>query len=218
MGSRSMMHSTHDPIVDRGVVAGNVTDKYGTRNPIARWLTGRFLATVGALYDQVMTRVGDGEVLEVGCGEGELCQVLRRRRAARFFGTDLSPRILEIARGRHPWLPLAAQSATVLGFADARFDLVLACEVLEHLPDPEAGLAEIARVCRRHVILSVPCEPLWRALNLARGAYLRELGNTPGHLQHWSRSSFVRLVSRHLHVEAVRSPLPWTVVAATVVR
>ena len=45
---------------------------------------------------------------------------------------------------------------------------------------------------------------------MARGAYWSELGNTPGHLNHWSRRSFVRLLSRHGDVVEVRSPFPWT--------
>ena len=96
----------------------------------------------------------------------------------------------------------------------ARVCLVVACEVLEHLAHPERALAEIARVARGRVVLSVPREPLWRALNLARGAYWREAGNTPGHVQHWSRAEFVALVARTFRVLDVWSPTPWTVVAA----
>ena len=59
------------------------------------------------------------------------------------------------------------------------------------MPDPEATLAEMARVARRHLLVSVPREPLWRGLNMARGAYLRDLGNTPGHVNHWSKRAFV---------------------------
>jgi hypothetical protein len=47
-------------------------------------------------------------------------------------------------------------------------------------------------------------------LNVARGAYLTQLGNTPGHRNHWSKRSFVRLLSRHGHISEVRSPFPWT--------
>jgi hypothetical protein len=47
-------------------------------------------------------------------------------------------------------------------------------------------------------------------LNMARGAYWSTLGNTPGHLNHWSRGSFVKLLSRHGEVVEVRSPFPWT--------
>ncbi len=82
-----------------------------------------------------------------------------------------------------------------LPFAAGEFDLVTAIEVLEHVPDPVHTLAEMARCAERHLLVSVPREPLWRMLNMARGAYWRELGNTPGHLNHWSRRSFVRLLA-----------------------
>ena len=83
-------------------------------------------------------------------------------------------------------------------------------EVLEHVPDPEAVLAEMSRVAARWVIVSVPREPLWRALNMARGAYVRELGNTPGHLNHWSKRAFATLLGRFGEVVELRSPFPWT--------
>jgi len=60
--------------------------------------------------------------------------------------------------------------------------------------------------------VSVPREPLWRGLNMARGAYWRDLGNTPGHVNHWSKRGFVSLLSCVGVVEEVRSPFPWTVV------
>jgi hypothetical protein len=56
----------------------------------------------------------------------------------------------------------------------------------------------------------VPREPLWRLLNMARGRYWRDLGNTPGHLQHWSSEGLRALLMRHVEVRLVRTPLPWT--------
>ena len=97
-----------------------------------------------------------------------------------------------------------------LPFEDDEFDLACAIEVLEHVPDPEHTVAEMARCAQRHLLVSVPREPLWRMLNMARGAYWSDLGNTPGHLNHWSRRSFVALLSRHGRVTEVRSPFPWT--------
>jgi hypothetical protein len=47
-------------------------------------------------------------------------------------------------------------------------------------------------------------------LNLARGKYLADLGNTPGHVNHWSRSGFLDLLSRRFEIVEVRTPLPWT--------
>ena len=105
---------------------------------------------------------------------------------------------------------------TQLPFPSGTFDLVLAIEVLEHVPDPAAALAEIARVARRDIIVSVPREPIWRVANLARGKYIGALGNTPGHINHWSKKSFASFVGQHLAVRETRSPFPWTMVAASV--
>ena len=79
------------------------------------------------------------------------------------------------------------------------------------ITDP-AALAELSRVCSGAFIASVPFEPIWRVGNLARRRYVRDLGNTPGHLNHWSKASFVRMLARHGEIVAVRSPFPWTMV------
>src|SRR5258705_4109 len=125
---------------------------------------------------------------------------------------------VEAARLRTEWparerpdLELRAiPPAPPLPFTDDAFDLVTGIEVLEHVADPDALLAELSRVARGHVLVSVPREPLWRMLNLARGAHWRSLGDTPGHRQHFSRSSLARLASARGRVLAVRTPLPWT--------
>ncbi|HVT75476.1 MAG TPA: class I SAM-dependent methyltransferase, partial [Acidimicrobiales bacterium] len=107
-------------------------------------------------------------------------------------------------------------SALALPFADRSFDLVLAIEVLEHLPDPRQALREIARVASGAVVLSVPWEPVWRLGNLARGRYVSALGNTPGHIQHFTRRGFTRLVGEAIHVEEVLRPVPWTMIRGRV--
>ena len=87
---------------------------------------------------------------------------------------------------------------------------MVCCEVLEHLEQPELALKTLKRVTGRYLILSVPREPLWCAMNLARAKYISRLGNTPGHIQHWSKRGFIRLVSKCFDVLEVKSPLPWT--------
>ena len=88
-------------------------------------------------------------------------------------------------------------------------DLIVCCEVLEHLEHPEEGLRALQSVVDRWLILSVPREPLWSVLNIVRGKYLKEFGNTPGHIQKWSKNSFLRLVSNYFQVLEVKTPLPW---------
>ncbi len=75
-----------------------------------------------------------------------------------------------------------------------------------------------ARVSRRHVIFSVPREPVFRGCNLVAGRYVSDLGNTPGHLNHWSKRSFTKFVGTVADVHGVTTPFPWTTVRATVRR
>ena len=197
------------------VPTGNTFDKYGSSNPVVRRLMAGFHGTL----DELWARAAPESVLDVGCGEGVLTLDWARRLGdGRVVGIDLDdPKLrAEWAARSRPNLEFRAEEATRLSFADDEFDLAAAIEVLEHVPEPQATLAEMARVARRHLLVSVPREPLWRAINMARGAYLRDLGNTPGHVNHWSKRDFVSLLSRHGKVEEVRSPLPWTMLLVRV--
>jgi 2-polyprenyl-3-methyl-5-hydroxy-6-metoxy-1,4-benzoquinol methylase len=197
------------------VPTGNTFDKYGSTNPVVRRLMARFEGTLGRLFEHA----APGSVLDVGCGEGVLTEQWAVALGDKpVVGIDLEDAKLrtEWERRTRPNLSFQAVEATRLPFADGEFDLAAAIEVLEHVPDPESTVAEMARVASRHLLVSVPHEPLWRALNLARGAYLRDLGNTPGHVNHWSRRGFVSLLSRHGQVIEVRSPFPWTMLLVAV--
>jgi 2-polyprenyl-3-methyl-5-hydroxy-6-metoxy-1,4-benzoquinol methylase len=191
------------------VPTGNTFDKYGSSNPVVR----RLMTGFHSALDELWERAAPESVLDVGCGEGVLTVDWAQRLGdRRVVGIDLDdPKLrAEWAERSRPNLEFRAEEATRLSFDDSEFDLATAIEVLEHVPEPEATVAEMARVARRHLLVSVPREPLWRALNMARGAYLRDLGNTPGHVNHWSKRDFVSLLSRHGAVEEARSPFPWT--------
>jgi 2-polyprenyl-3-methyl-5-hydroxy-6-metoxy-1,4-benzoquinol methylase len=193
--------------VDReGTVTGNT---YDSTNPVVKRLMARFHGTLAELF----ARADPQSLLDVGCGEGVLTHEWAvRLRDRRVVGIDLDdPQLHAQWEGRRaPNLDYRVMKAQELPFADGEFDCATAIEVLEHVPDPAHTVAEMARVATHHLLVSVPREPLWRALNVARGAYLKELGNTPGHVNHWSKRSFVELLSRHGTVVEARSPFPWT--------
>jgi 2-polyprenyl-3-methyl-5-hydroxy-6-metoxy-1,4-benzoquinol methylase len=190
------------------VPTGNTYDKYGSTNFVVRRLMARFERDVGALL-----RVAQpASILDVGCGEGVLTEEWARNVPGRVVGVDLEdPKLrAEWERRQRPNLEFYAGSADALPYADGEFDAATAMEVLEHVHDPDAVLAEMTRIATRWLLVSVPREPLWRMLNMARGAYLRDLGNTPGHLNHWSKRGFKRLLSRYGEVVELRSPPPWS--------
>jgi 2-polyprenyl-3-methyl-5-hydroxy-6-metoxy-1,4-benzoquinol methylase len=200
---------------DPATPTGNTFDKYGSTNPVVRRLMAGFEGTLDDLFDRAAPR----SVLDVGCGEGVLSlKWASRPGVSRVVGIDLEDPKLDAEWGlrAHPQLEFRAMRAEQLQFADGEFDLAAATEVLEHVPKPERVLSEMVRVARRHVLVSVPREPLWRALNVARGAYVRDLGNTPGHLNHWSRRSFEALLGHYGEVVQTRSPFPWTMLLVRV--
>jgi len=196
-------------VSEDGVVTGNTYDKYGSTNPVVRRLMSAFERTL----DELMERADPRSLLDVGCGEGVLVQRWAQSLPdRRMVGIDLEEESIQAGWSKHqaPNLEYRTMAAEELPFTANEFDMASAIEVLEHVPDPEHTVAEMARCAERHLLVSVPREPLWRMLNLARGAYIGALGNTPGHLNHWSRRSFVGLLSRHGDVVEVRSPFPWT--------
>jgi 2-polyprenyl-3-methyl-5-hydroxy-6-metoxy-1,4-benzoquinol methylase len=202
-------------IVAPVVPAGNTFDKYGSRNPLVRAMMARFELNLNELIDAAAPH----SVLDVGCGEGVLTERWAGRLGARrVVGIDLAnPKLETEWAGRERRnLQFRSYGGDALPFTDNEFDLVAATEVLEHVPDPQRTLGEMARVSRSHLLVSVPREPLWRVLNVARGAYLSQRGNTPGHLHHFSRAGFVRLLEPYGQVIRTRGPLPWTMLLVQV--
>ncbi len=190
-----------------GVIVGNVYDKYHARNPIVRVLMNGYFHE----FDRLLSESASvHSILELGAGEGFLtARVHAKRPEAEVVAVELSADLASQAQKRLRQVHFLAASIYALPFPDSSFDLVLACEVLEHLEDPESALQEVQRVTRGSIVLSVPDEPIWRLLNLMRLRYLSDLGNTPGHVQHWNQRTLRALVGRYFRLKGVTKRLPW---------
>lgn len=185
--------------------------KYASRNPISRYLVGGFLRSIRRIVGGVEFR----SVLDVGCGEGMVLRSLEPELEDIYcVAIDLDLAEVADARLRLPSCDVQVGSIYDTPFEAESFDLVICSEVLEHLEDPASALAELCRVSSRYCLVTVPREPLWRALNICRGAYLADWGNTPDHVNHWSASAFEAFVDSQIDVVQRAFPVPWTVLLA----
>jgi SAM-dependent methyltransferase len=184
------------------------TPKYRAKNPIQRRLIKRFAATLHGLF---LDAGPTTRVLEIGVGEGFLSGYLSEKLADKSFtGLDVREEDLERLRRLFPRIEAKQGSIYDLGaFAPGSFDLVLCCEVLEHLDEPARALGEIHRLAPRHAIFSVPHEPWFLLSNLARGKNLRTFGNDPEHVQHYGVRTFRRLLEARFAIETLTTSYPW---------
>ncbi|MCX6135481.1 MAG: class I SAM-dependent methyltransferase [Ignavibacteriales bacterium] len=189
---------------------------YRSGNPVIRFLLSRFYKRLETLINSLLGNLAS--ILEVGSGEGYSTSIISnliRDRGIALFTSDLVPELVSRNRERSGENRLLVQDITELAVKSKKVDMAIALEVLEHLPEPEIGVKELARVARCHVLVSVPFEPWWRLGNIARGAYLRDLGNTPDHLNHWGKKGLRRLLEREFTNVKIYTTFPWLLAVCT---
>ena len=193
---------------------GDLKDKYTTKNPIYAFLVRNFIKVFQKQLDTYIIK-NINTICEVGCGEGELLKILQKKYpSANLFACDISPGAIEEAKENCKGIDIkfSIQDAkNLLKYKNAQFDLVICCEVLEHMVNPELGLQELERITSKNLLISVPNEPIWRILNILRGKYLQRFGNTPGHLNNWNIISFNKFVFKARKLTIIKNifPFPW---------
>jgi 2-polyprenyl-3-methyl-5-hydroxy-6-metoxy-1,4-benzoquinol methylase len=203
-------------IKENGVFVGNIFDKYSSRNILVRKIMRRFSLELSEL----VSKTAPATIHEIGCGEGYWVLGWNRQGiAAR--GSDFSSKVIELARinskncGYTPDI-FEVRNIYELEPEKDSADLIVCCEVLEHLERPYEAMQALMRVTKKYVIMSVPREPVWCISNMLRGKYLTRFGNTSGHIQHWSYNGFLHLAENHFDVIEVRSQFPWTMLLCRV--
>lgn len=197
------------PIIEDGIIAGNLRDKYKTHNPIEKYLIKSFLDSL----DKLVSATGAMKIHEVGCGEGNLCVIWAKTNKA-VVGSHFSKQVIVKAKdnAKKSKVDIEFKAVSIYDLTPEKdaAELIVCSEVLEHLKEPQKALIILAQLANPYLIVSVPREPLWSFLNLISGRYVPHLGNTPGHIHRWSKASFLGLLSSYVSIIRVLTPIPWT--------
>lgn len=164
---------------------------------------------------------GRGRLLDVGCGNGYFTQWLARK-GWQVWGLDHSFLNIQRAHREFPSLHWVVGSALALPFPRASFDVVVCSEVLEHLPDDQAAIDEIARILKPggRLILTTPHRGLFawldgdnvvngffrflKALRLPKpgGGFFFQRFRWQEH-RHYSLAEVERLFAQRFHIEEI---------------
>jgi ubiquinone/menaquinone biosynthesis C-methylase UbiE len=124
----------------------------GKLTSLSGLFTGHSILAGQVLKPSAFDLRGCKRILDAGCGNGRHCKVILRRADpdAALYAFDLSQHMLKRARRRFKTdrIRFLAADLTRLPYADAYFDAIVCGWVVEHLPDPRPGLAELARILR----------------------------------------------------------------------
>jgi ubiquinone/menaquinone biosynthesis C-methylase UbiE len=130
------------------------------------WFVGRHHLVLTFLRQKYRGR-SDLRILDIGCGTGAMSQKLSPY--GEVVSADFSPLALDFSK-RRGLTELCAADAMRLPFRDRSFDVIVALDILEHLPDDQAALAEFQRVLKPggRVIATVPAyRSLWSGHDVA---------------------------------------------------
>jgi SAM-dependent methyltransferase len=176
-------------------------------------------------YDRLGLGAGE-RLLDLGCGGGRHAFEAARR-GARVVALDADAAEVRAVRDTLAAMVVAGQlgadggagvvrgDALALPFADGAFDRVIAAEVLEHIPDDAAAMAELARVLRPGGTMAVTVPRLGpEVLNWALSEQYHDVPG--GHVRIYRRSTLVRRLRRaglrpvaSHHAHALHSPYWW---------
>ena len=196
-------------IVDEYNVFGNYYDRFNTKNPIARIIMHSYIKAIKTLAAPLQVN----NILEIGCGEGGFTQTLHELKPDKTYeAIDVDKNGIEENKKIFPGVVFKVMSVYDMTYPDCSQDFIVVIDVLEHLKDFHKALTEIKRVSSKYLLFACPREPIFRILNIARLTYLKDWGNTPGHVNHWSTKKFVELIRSYFKIVRVLKPLPFTVI------
>lgn len=163
-------------------------------------------------FDRVAANLrllGAKSIFEFGCGEGLFVEQLKVRGISPelYVGLDLRGDAIAQAQTRHPEYEFRTQD--LWDFDHPPFDLVIASQVLEHLPEPGLYIPKLLSLSKGLMLCTVPNEPYFRLVNLARGRDLLRLGDHPEHVNHWNAHEFRAFLEPYCETLNLEQPFPF---------
>jgi ubiquinone/menaquinone biosynthesis C-methylase UbiE len=204
----------------RGLYEDRAAQQYAEPAPLPDPRLDRKFARICEL---VSAQLPCESFLDAGCGDGRYLRALDAELPERIAGVDISERILETAHAANPRAELRQGNLEALPFDNASFDLVLCTQVIEHVLNAAAGVAELVRVLQPagRLVISTDNERnvVTRVLNAPRTATVRalRLRGTRGRIESpatpYTRASFRALLEAAglvvARLETFRFQLMW---------
>lgn len=194
---KKLIHTTYKDFFKVNEFVANTSPMrthYHSKNPFEQLLWQKKLATMTELFHSIPYNT----VLDIGCGDGAGIETIRS--TASYTGIDISPTQLAYVKSQLPRLKkihtgplkLIQHDATTLPFKNQSMDLLIACDVLEHVLRPEQLLREMKRVVKPNgfIFVSIPNEPIWELL---RTLLLRFPARSPDHLSYIQETDVTRI-------------------------
>ncbi|WP_322806518.1 class I SAM-dependent methyltransferase [Thermanaerothrix sp.] len=192
--------------ITNNTITGHYFNKHISKNPLVRILVRGYKKALSSL----VVSIEFNSLLEIGSGEGYIISYINQVTNPKVIvASDLDWKLLNENKAKVEVTHKLVCRGEALPFDKKSFDLIVLCEVLEHIINPSLVMEEVRRVGKKWFLASVPHEPWWRILNMMRFKYLGSLGNTPGHVQHWTLQGFVDFTSKYVLIERVSTAFPW---------
>lgn len=184
--------------------------KHLSKNPLMKYVVTKFKNNVAG----ILLNHNIKNMLDVGCGEGfNTFVVAKVIPNMKIDAIDLEQVYIDYAKQNHQLPNVNYKVANLYKLkSNGRYDIVVCNEVLEHLEDYETALKILCSLSNKFVLVSVPNEPWFRLANILRLRYLHRFGNTPGHVNNWTKSGLKNIVTKYGKVLVIKTSSFWNII------
>jgi len=194
---------------------GNHFDKYSSKNFFVKIIMANYKKNLTNFVNKFDSK----NFFDIGCGDGYWMNYYHQK-GFLVSGGDHSKKQLKIIKKKYNFngyeidiynSNFVYEMNKIL--KNEKINNILFNEVLEHLYKPNDILKKISELNFQKMIITVPNEPIWRILNILRLKYLKDFGNTPGHVNHFSKKKLLKtFYKNNLNVENILISQPFILV------